>query len=366
MRHPDSSLAAFVEGTATARERATAEAHLASCATCRKEVTRARRARSALASLPDVEFQGIDVASVVQRAAAAPARVKTAAAASRARGRLAAEGEVAPPAPFEESLARAQEARAEAAQRGVAASDGATEPQVPATTPPADPTAPVPQPAGPRLVAVSTRGAPSAGETESPPAIEPASVTELAKEGGRSRRRRERDRAWQLRVVQGALGAAAVLVAIVLFVGLRTSPDVNVARDQAETAGGAPTGPAPAAGGPVRDFNVDSLEAYANQQAADARTNDAASLTRESDEIASSPKAGPNAPLEQRAIVCLERDSGLVGGTHLYDVIEAMFEGRPVYVGAFLSGLESDRPVMLVIASSVDGCNLVRLIQVPL
>jgi hypothetical protein len=217
------------------------------------------------------------------------------------------------------------------------------------------------------LVAVSTRGAPPAGETETLPVTEPASVTELAKEGGRSRRRRERDRAWQLRVVQGALGAAAVLVAIVLFVGLRTSPDLDTTRDQAaETAGGAPTGPAPAAGGPVRDFNVDSFEAYANQQAGDARTNNAASLTRESDEIASSPKAGPNAHLEQRAIVCLERDSGLVGGTHLYDLIEATFEGRPVYVGAFLSGLESDRPVMLVIASSIDGCDLVRLIQVPL
>lgn len=52
--HPDELLAALVDGELTDAERAQAEAHLATCETCREEVDLARRARTAVASLEDV------------------------------------------------------------------------------------------------------------------------------------------------------------------------------------------------------------------------------------------------------------------------------------------------------------------------
>jgi hypothetical protein len=325
MRHPDSSLAAYVEGTATSRERATAEAHLAACAVCRKDITRARRARTALASLGEVESPGIDVTVVMQLAEASRTRSAPKAPAEAAGTRPARPmtgGEVAPPAAFEEALARAQDPR-EAARRRAAASS-------------ADPWAGLPAP-----------------------------VTQMPGEGERVRKRRERDRALRLRLVQGALGAAAVLVAIVLFVGLRNPPASTppAARDQAGDAGGAPEAPSTFESGQV--FTVDSFDAYAGQQAEEARTTDAVLQARDDGALAATPRGGADASAEEEAIACINQASELVGGTHLYSLIQATFEGRPVHVGAFLSKVDSESPVLLVIAASVDGCDLVRLTQEP-
>jgi hypothetical protein len=348
MRHPDSSLAAYVEGTATARERATAEVHLASCAACRKEVTRARRARRALTSLPEVEAPGIDVSVVVQvarasRSARAPSPATTAARAATAppvtAGRPARplpDGEVAPPAPFEEAPARTQET-------------------------PAAGTRPRPAPASDETQRRDVT--PHVGDAAAPLGAEPAPVIELPAEGERIRKRRERDRAWQLRVVQGALGAAAVLVAIVLFVGLRNPPAPTTARDQTSEAGGQPQ--APATFESARAFDAGTFQAYARELAEEVRANDAVRQARDEQALAATPKAGQDATAEESAIACINRDTKLVGRTHLYSLIQGTFDGRPVHVGAFLSKVGSDNPVLLVIAAAVDGCDLVQLVQEP-
>ena len=53
--HPEELLASYVDGTATAAERAEVDAHLEGCARCRDEVRLARSAYRALVELPEVE-----------------------------------------------------------------------------------------------------------------------------------------------------------------------------------------------------------------------------------------------------------------------------------------------------------------------
>jgi hypothetical protein len=53
--HPEELLAGYVDGSATAHERAAVDAHLASCARCREEVDLARGALAALRTLPELE-----------------------------------------------------------------------------------------------------------------------------------------------------------------------------------------------------------------------------------------------------------------------------------------------------------------------
>jgi len=52
--HPDELLASYVDDDLGRKDRALAEAHLAACERCRLEVSMARRARAALAGLPEV------------------------------------------------------------------------------------------------------------------------------------------------------------------------------------------------------------------------------------------------------------------------------------------------------------------------
>jgi hypothetical protein len=56
----------------------------------------------------------------------------------------------------------------------------------------------------------------------------------------------------------------------------------------------------------------------------------------------------------------------VVVGSRLYAMSQGTYEGTPAYVGAFLIGLESDNPAILVIAASVDGCRLLELARVQL
>src|SRR6266542_1482909 len=57
--HPEQLLAAYVDGSASQKDRAAAERHLTSCATCRQEVQLASRARAALLALPELETPGV-------------------------------------------------------------------------------------------------------------------------------------------------------------------------------------------------------------------------------------------------------------------------------------------------------------------
>jgi anti-sigma factor RsiW len=57
--HPDELLAGFVDGSATAPERRTVEAHLAGCPRCRHEIELATAARAALAALPELDAPGL-------------------------------------------------------------------------------------------------------------------------------------------------------------------------------------------------------------------------------------------------------------------------------------------------------------------
>lgn len=54
MRHPEESLAGYVDGTVSSRERAAVDAHLSDCARCREEVALGAGARGALGSVPEV------------------------------------------------------------------------------------------------------------------------------------------------------------------------------------------------------------------------------------------------------------------------------------------------------------------------
>lgn len=57
--HPEELLAGFVDGTASAGERAQVQRHLALCERCRVEVELAARARAALAALPQLDPPGL-------------------------------------------------------------------------------------------------------------------------------------------------------------------------------------------------------------------------------------------------------------------------------------------------------------------
>ncbi len=75
MNHPEDLLAAFVDGTATLQERATVEAHVTFCSTCRQEIETARSARAALRGLQDLEPPPLDLGSLAagRTAGSAPA-----------------------------------------------------------------------------------------------------------------------------------------------------------------------------------------------------------------------------------------------------------------------------------------------------
>ena len=57
--HPEEALAAYVDGSAGADERALSEAHLRGCATCREEVGLAQLGMAAVAALPELESPGL-------------------------------------------------------------------------------------------------------------------------------------------------------------------------------------------------------------------------------------------------------------------------------------------------------------------
>jgi anti-sigma factor RsiW len=57
--HPEELLAGYVDGSATPQEREAIEAHLVSCQKCREEAGLATAARTALASLPQLDAPGL-------------------------------------------------------------------------------------------------------------------------------------------------------------------------------------------------------------------------------------------------------------------------------------------------------------------
>jgi hypothetical protein len=298
MRHPDASLAAYVEGSATARERATAEAHLKTCAACRSEIKRAKLARTALAGLPEVASPGLDPAAIIQSVAAArAARAKRPAAAPAAALESIPTQEWAPQTPAAVEESAELEAGAE------------------------------PQPAG---------------------AVQDIEV---------ARRRRARDRSRALRVAEAALGAAAVLVAIVLFIGLRNQPT------ELRSAGG---GSAESAQSPaqdaaaVTDYTPVTLTAHAKDLA--AQINSSGRFT------ASEALAGGPAPASSdEGVSCIQRATGgLVKPGELYEIQQARFLGQPAWVGAFVTDTDTPSPTLLVIAVSIDRCttdNVQQLIR---
>ena len=307
MRHPDASLAAYVEGTATARERATAEAHLATCATCRREVKRAAAAQEMLARLPEVKAPGLDPGAIIHAATAARA----------ARGKR---------------------------------SGGKTAPTLAVVPAPAEDWAP----AAPTAIE---------GETEAAePAAAATAVEERAAEGAPveddlTRRRRERDRSRAIRVVETALGAAAVLVAIVLFVGLRNQP----AADRASTASAPETAASPQpgndAGGAVRgptDYTQITLSAHAKELVGvingDQSLSDAQSMPAYTREAA----AGKSDTA--KGLACIQKGTELLENTRVYELELASYLGRPTWIGAFIVDAQTDHPVLLVLAVTVDEC----------
>ena len=68
MRHPEEQLASYVGGTLDERERAEVDAHLRECEPCRQEVELAGRARTALATLPELDVPPETVRPGLERA----------------------------------------------------------------------------------------------------------------------------------------------------------------------------------------------------------------------------------------------------------------------------------------------------------
>jgi anti-sigma factor RsiW len=328
MRHPDASLAAYVDGTATARERATAEAHLAACEACRRGVRRARAALKALTALPDLAAPHVDVAAVLQtvQARRAAARRSPAAATKTAAG-ATAPGDAAGVMSTQEWAPEAPGAPGDEASAGVVVAPG-----------------PTPE--------------------EGPPS---ATVTEFPGEEERARRKRDRDRAWQLRVAQFALGGAAILVAIVLFIGLRndTGPQGTAARSGQQAI----PSPPPGAVGEFAPTNFDetSLNNYAqtlvgqiNQSKVVAH---ATATPAERDALASSGGTAPNASTADRQLSCIQQGTGLVAGNRLYQLLTATYLGQPAYIGAFLADVKSSSPTLLILVVSVNGCDNLRILR---
>jgi hypothetical protein len=327
MRHPDASLAAYIDGTATARERATAEAHLAECASCRREVPQAKAARAAAASLPTMAAPRIDVAAVIQVAVS-----RSASAAARPTvGRAAA-----PPAVDAPALGAGVMATPEWA------------PESTSDHPAAGTSTQVPEPAAPR-------GPDAAGEPGE--AVQGATVTELPGEEDRARRKRDRDRAWELRVAQAALGAAAILVAIVLFVGLRTEPESKLggAAGSPPASFPSPSVPADNAFGAATAFNQARLKTYAQNLAAQIDATDAVRQATATPAEREAALKGGGSPAHKE-LACLQEGTGLVGGNRLYQLLEATYLGQPVYIGAFLADVRTEEPTLLVLVVAVDGC----------
>ncbi len=75
MTHPEELLAGYVDGSLSANERAVVDTHLAECARCRREVTLAASARSALASLAEVPApSGVGARALQEAGPALPSR----------------------------------------------------------------------------------------------------------------------------------------------------------------------------------------------------------------------------------------------------------------------------------------------------
>jgi hypothetical protein len=89
--HPHDLLAEYVDGALGPEHRASVEAHLASCSSCREEVDLAARARHALAELPDVPAPA-GIALGVRREARRPSRAGRWIAATAAAAVLAGAG----------------------------------------------------------------------------------------------------------------------------------------------------------------------------------------------------------------------------------------------------------------------------------
>jgi hypothetical protein len=332
MRHPDASLAAYVDGTATTRERATAEAHLATCESCRRDFRRAKAARAAAAGLPDKTAPGIDVAAVIEAATMRSGAAARRPAQTRARERAPAGAAAAPE--LEAAALMATEEWAPEAPLAEGELDAAT---------------PALSPADLQTVVVEEGG-------ELKPDQE-ATVTELPGEEERTRRKRDRDRAWQMRVAQAALGAAAILVAIVLFVGLRTESQNTGATAGAplREGGASPSVPADRSFGAASSFNEATLTSYAQTLAAQIDDTGAVPDAVTTPPERQSTLTGKGSAAD-RQLACIQQGTGLVAGNRLYQLLEATYLDQPVYIGAFLADVRSDQPTLLVLAVSVDGC----------
>ena len=75
MTHPEELLAGYVDGTLPAHEQATVDAHLAECVRCRREVSLAASARSALGSLAEMPVpSGVAARALAEAGGTSPQR----------------------------------------------------------------------------------------------------------------------------------------------------------------------------------------------------------------------------------------------------------------------------------------------------
>jgi anti-sigma factor RsiW len=308
--HPDEQLASYVEGLADPSERGLVEAHLAACETCREELAFAQNARAVLSALPDLDSPGFDTRLVPD---------------------------------LQKALGRST-----AAADGIEAGE----------------------PAG------------AAKPVFIPPARWKAGPDPTGRRSRRQRRASSLLRPWQ-RVAWGA-AAAAVVVAAALSIGMLISSHPR----QSTLGAAGPAAPertvSDASLPPVQnvdtDYSSDTLSAKARELARSPAVKSAEAATGGSatgGTNASTPAAeAPNpstfsgagvADERRQAANCLAMGAGLESTAQPIDLERASFEGKPAYVGAFVTPVEGATGArLIVVAVTVDSCQPLFLVNQPL
>jgi Putative zinc-finger len=382
MNHPEEALAAYVDGVATLQERASVEAHLAFCPRCREDIERARAAKDAVASLPEMPAPEGTAAAVLAAAAglgleptttrpvaspetpATPETPETPAAMPSASRRLTR------PRPQGPRPHRPAAPATPATPRDVEATAPPTRTEPPSQVPAEAPVEPVPAAATEpgRTAAEEPAAPPSSEEPESPPGPPAPHVPSTRPTLAYRRERR-------LRLVW-AVGAAAAVVVLVGLLGLFVSSRSGGGGGLTATGGGGAARPAPGeaagkgAGGGAgalvqdqQDFTPKSFASFARELATEARqSTPAPQAALSSAGTDASGRASPSTPRDQ-ALVCLQRGTGLVQGTATFYVERASYGGEPVYIGAFVTSADGGRRSLLVIAVTVDGCQARQLVH---
>jgi anti-sigma factor RsiW len=168
-------------------------------------------------------------------------------------------------------------------------------------------------------------------------------------------------RRWPVRVAQAAVGVAAISLAVVLVSNRGNQSNTSGTAGVPRAPAAAPSEAAQLHGLARQAYTAKSLRRLASDLVHEVREGTKLSGGMSSPLV---PAASPadSASLTERATSCIEQGTGVVTGTRLYFVQQALYEGSDAYIGAFLSGTGSSKS-LLVVAVTVDGCDALQFIR---